>query len=115
MATFHDLTTTQLTQAVQIKEQIEALQERLDALLGGTTPAPTNGQRTVSAATKKKMASAQQARYAKPKAVPSYTISKKAGPAKAAPTKRQFSPETKAKLAAAMKARWAARKKAATE
>lgn len=111
MATFHDLTTTQLKQAVQIREQIDSLQAKLDAVLGGSSPTPTKAKRTMSAATKKKMAAAQQARYAKLKEAPSKTVSKKTAPTKSAPKKREFSPETKAKLAAAMKARWAAKKK----
>ena len=38
MVTFHDLTTAQLKQAVKIREQIEALQAKLDALLGNREP-----------------------------------------------------------------------------
>ena len=112
MPSFHDLTTAQLKQAVQIREQIESLQEKLDALLGGTTsssPAPTKGKRFVSAATKKKMAAAQQARYAKFKSAtskaPVQVVTKKKGGITAA---------GRAKIAAAMKARWAARKKGAS-
>lgn len=114
MATFNDLTTAQLKQAVQIREQIESLQKKLNAILGGASPTVkperSTGKRKLSAATKKKMAAAQQARWAntKGKAAPA-----QAAPTKAAPKKRVFSPETKAKLAAAMKARWAARKKGA--
>ena len=66
MASFHDLTTAQLKQAVSIREQIESLQEKLDTLLGGTAPTtsgPTKGKRVMSAATKRKMAAAQQARW----------------------------------------------------
>ena len=118
MATFHELTTAQLKQAVQIREQIEALQEKLDALLGGTaqtSSGPTKGKRVVSAATKKKMAAAQQARYAKLKTLeaPTKTAAKKSAPATAAPKKKVMSPEAKAKIAAAMKARWEAKKKGA--
>ena len=107
MPTVHDLTTVQLKQAVQIREQIESLQEKLNVLLGGSS-SPTKGKRTVSAATKKKMAAAQQARYAKlkspeaPAKAPVQTVAKKKGGITAA---------GRAKLAAAMKARWAARKK----
>ena len=112
MASFHDLTTAQLKQAVQIREQIESLQAKLNALLGGAAPIKTKvgratGKRTLSAATKKKMAAAQQARWAsiKGKASP-----KKPAPAKASPKKKVMSPEAKAKIAAAMKARWDAKK-----
>ena len=113
MALFHDLTTTQLKQAVQIREQIESLQEKLAALLGGSASTPAKGKRVISAATKRKMAAAQQARYAKVKDTTTKASPKKSAPATAAPKKRKVSPETKAKLAAAMKARWAARKKGA--
>ena len=114
MASLHDLTTAQLKQAVQIREQIESLQEKLDALLGGTSPktssAPTKGKRTVSAATKKKMAAAQQARYAKLKGssakAPVQMVARKKGGITAA---------GRAKLAAAMKARWAAKKKTGSD
>lgn len=108
MPSFQDLTTAQLKQAVQIREQIESLQEKLYALLGGSSSTPTKGKRVVSAATKRKMAAAQQARYAKlkspeaPAKAPVQTVAKKKGGITAA---------GRAKLAAAMKARWAARKK----
>ena len=113
MATFQDLTTAQLKQAVQIREQIESLQEKLSELLAGASPDSTKDKRTMSAATKAKMRTAQQARRAKIKEAPAKAASKKAAPANDPPKKREFSPETKAKLAAAMKARWAARKKGA--
>lgn len=119
MASFHDLTTAQLKQAVQIREQIESLQEKLDALLGGSSTSTkkqkvsrTKGKRTMSPATIEKMRAAQQARWAKING----KSSTKAAPVKAAlkaePKKKGFSAETRAKLAAAMKARWAAKKKA---
>src|SRR5438309_922499 len=100
MTSFHDLTTAQLKDVLQLKERIEFLQEKLSGLQGGSEPAasaPTQGKRVVSAATKKKMAAAQQARYAKQEApVASPTpASKKSTPATAAPRKRTFSPETK--------------------
>lgn len=120
MATFQNLTTAQLKQAVQIREQIESLQGKLDALLGGS---PTSrkakigrikGKRKMSAAGRASIAAAQKARWAKING----KSSAKSAPTKSsntsAPMKRVFSPETKAKLAAAMKARWAARKKGAS-
>ena len=48
MASFHDLTTVQLKQAVQIREEIESLQGKLDALLGGSS-GPTKAKRKMSA------------------------------------------------------------------
>ena len=114
MTALHELT-TRLNAALKIKEQIETLEEKLDALLGGSsTSAPKRklgssaGKRTMSAAVRAKMAAGQKARWAaiKGKASPA-----KAAPAKAAPKKKVMSPEAKAKIATAMKARWAAKKK----
>ena len=70
MLSFQDLTTTQLKQALQIREQIESLQQKLDALLGGptsTSPKKKVGttKRTVSPEGRAKMAAAQKARWAK--------------------------------------------------
>ncbi len=116
MPTFHDLTTAQLKQAVQIREQIESLQEKLDTLLGGAgpvakakqIPGQPKARRKFSAATIEKMRAAQRARYAKlkgsPAKAPVQMVAKKKGGITAA---------GRAKLAAAMKARWAARKKGA--
>jgi hypothetical protein len=62
-----DLTVKQLKRAAAIKEQIEALNKELRAILGGpanTRPAPKK-KRTMSAAAKKKIAAAQKARWAK--------------------------------------------------
>ena len=114
MPSFQDLTTAQLKQALQMREQIESLQQKLNALLGGTSPtssAPTKGKRTFSAATRKKMAAAQQARYAKLKEAPSKAVA----PVNAAFKKKVMSPEAKAKIAAAMKARWAAKRQGAAK
>ena len=117
MATFHELTTRQLKQALQMREQIESLQEKLEALLGGKAPAakpkqkvsrPTQ-KRTMSAAGRARIAEAQKARWAKTKE----TSSPAKATAKSAPKKKEVSDERRAKLSAAMKARWAARKKAA--
>jgi hypothetical protein len=136
-----ELSTSQLRQALQLREQIESLQERLEALLGGSaSPAKSSAKvkaaapaapkrRTMSAATRAKMRAAQQARWGAVKAEETSPAKSKAqgkgngnGKAKAgggaaksnAPTekKRTMTPEGRAKIAAAMKARWAARKSA---
>ena len=110
MASFQDLTTVQLKQALHLREQIETLQLKLDALLSSSSVptkkkvGSTKGKRTISAATIKKMRAAQQARWAHLKSSPaktasmseSKTVSKKKG---------GMTPEGKAKIAAAMKAR----------
>ena len=108
MATFHDLTTAQLKQAVKIREQIESLQKKLEALLGGTAPTDKikrragrpAGKRTVSDEARAKIAAAQKARWAKTKTVPA-----KAPIKMVAKKKSGMTPAGKAKIAAAMKAR----------
>ena len=117
MATFHELTTNQIKQALQIREQIETLQQKLETLLGGTVPAAgpkqkvsrPSRQRTISEAGRAKIAAAQRARWASKQENGSTTKAS----AKAAPTKSAVTAERRAKLSAAMKARWAERKKSA--
>ena len=118
MATYQEFSTAQLRQALQLREQIESLQMKLDGLLGGNgagtsvkakrTVIRSKGRRTMSPEAREKIRVAQQARWAKAKA--------KSAPAKATTkakpkTRGGISAEGRAKLAAAMKARWAARKK----
>ncbi len=121
MPLFQDLTTTHLRQALQIREQIEFLQDKLEALLGGSGATTTvkkkvgrpAGKRTMSAATIEKMRAAQQARWAPLKSSPAKAAA--VSKPKVAPKKKTgMTPEGKAKIAAAMKARWAAKKAAAT-
>ena len=130
MPTFHELSTSQLRQALQLREQIETMQQKLDALLGGGGTGPAvrakgevgrpKGKRTMSADARARIAAAATARWAriKGKAAPAKATAKAAPAktvAKTAPTKSSgLTPEGRAKLAAAMKARWAARKKAAS-
>ena len=60
---------------MQIREQIDSLQQKLDALMGGTAPTAitkkkagrAKGKRTMSAETIEKMRATQQARWAKKK------------------------------------------------
>ena len=107
----HDLTVNQLKRAAAIKEQIEALNKELRAILG--TPANPGAapkkKRTMSASVKRKIAAAQKARWANLRSANPATHSVK-------PTvkakKKTVSPATKAKLSAKLKAYWAAKKKA---
>ena len=119
MASFTNLTTVQLRQALQLREQIESLQQKLEALFAGagtstgtkpkSKPSRTAGKRRMSAEARANMAAAQQARRAKVKTPVS---SAKTTPKK----KRVLTAEGRARIAAAMKARWAAKKGgAATE
>src|SRR5689334_19833631 len=102
-----DLTTNQLKRAAAIKERIDALNRELRAILGqsaNSEPTPTN--RGMSAATKRKIAAAQRARWAKLRRAKPTTA-----PAKpAAKAKRTISPATRAKVSAKMKAYWASKK-----
>jgi len=106
-----DLTVNQLKRAAAIKEQIEALNKELRAILGASTKsgAAPRKKRTMSAATKKQIAAAQKARWANLRranpATQSVTPTMKA-------KKKTVSPATKAKLSAKLKAYWAAKKKA---
>ncbi len=126
MATYQEFSTAQLRQALQLREQIESLQAKLDGLLGGSssgtsakankTATRTKGKRTMSPEAREKIRVAQQARWAKTRAksapAKATTASAKAATTKAQPKARGgLSAEGRAKLAAAMKARWAARKK----
>ena len=113
MATFHELTTSQLKQALQIREQIEALQQKLETLLGGTAPV-ARGKRKVSTPVRKRtMSEAGRARIAEAQKARWANLKGKSSPTKTASKKPAVTDERRAKLSAAMKARWAARKKAA--
>lgn len=81
MSSFHELSTSQLRQALKLREQIESLQQKLAAILGdaGTPPKTAEvksksggrqrkGKRTMSAEARAKIAAAQKARWAKAKA-----------------------------------------------
>ena len=100
-----NLSLDQLKRAVAIKEQIEALESELAGLLGAPKPAaaaPVPGKRSLSAATRAKMAAAHQARWAKIRAA---KATPKAAPK--APATRKMSAAGRARLIAAVKARWA--------
>jgi hypothetical protein len=64
-----DLTPQQLKRAAAVKEQIEALNRKLRSLLDESLPDGTGPSRkqTISAATRRKIAAAQRARWAKRK------------------------------------------------
>ena len=109
----------QLKRAIEIEEKIEELKKELRAVLGGTgftaSPAATSsngakkdrrgGRR--SAATRAKMAAAQQARWAKKNGTVALAEVRAVKSAKSK-KKRTLSPEARAKIAEAQKKRWAA-------
>jgi hypothetical protein len=102
-----DLTVNQLKRAAAIKEQIEALNKELRSILGAPAKSGAVSKRTMSAATKKKIAVAQKVRLANlRRAKPATRSVKPAAKAK----KKTVSPATKAKLSAKLKAFWAAKK-----
>ena len=82
-----------LKKAITLRERIEALERRLAAILGETTPA-ANGRRggnhTMSAAGRARIAAAQRRRWAKQRK-----------------GRRKMSAAAKAKISAVAKARWA--------
>ena len=105
-----DLTISQLKRAAAIKEQIEVLNRELRGILGA--PANTQAARTknssMSAATKRKIAAAQRARWANLRRTNAVTQSARSAPN---PEKKRVSSATRARLSAKLKAYWAAKKK----
>ena len=96
------LTTAQLRRAADLKEKIEALDQELASILGGSasvsvkTPKKKGG---MSAAGRARIAAAQKARWAKVRASKPAT--------KVTAKKNKMSAAGRAKIAAAQKARWA--------
>jgi len=101
-----DLSVSQLKRAASIKETIDKLNRELSSILGksGDPNRAANSSRTMSLASRRKIAAAQKARWAK--------LRRAKSPAHAAkPTaKKTVSPATRKKLAAKLKAYWAAKK-----
>ena len=66
MNSISSLSAQQLRRAAAIKEQIDALENELGKILGGSgTVAASNGKRTMSAGARARIAAAQKARWAK--------------------------------------------------
>ena len=109
---FWDHPIESLEQALSIKKQIAALQEKLGSLFGSHPPSlsgvqtKTKGKRTMSASARARIAAAQRARWAKKKgtAVPAKAVK---NPKK----KGKMSAQGRANIIAAQKARWAKAKK----
>ena len=105
MSTLLSLTSAQLKQAANIKDQIEALTEELNSLLGSTSSAAKPAKRRgMSEAGRARVAAAQRKRWSK--------IKKAKSAAKPVVKKRKMSAEGRAKMAAAAKARRAKAKAA---
>jgi len=109
MSLYSELKIDVLYEAIKIREEIQRLEHKLDALFGNHPPSLSGVQktarRTMSAAGRARVAAAARARWAKIKGIAAKP------PVPAAKKKGGLTPESRAKLAAAMKARWAARKK----
>src|SRR5947209_3053802 len=115
----HPITT--IEEALSIRKQISALQEKLSSLFGSDedeatkgTSSTRKGRRKMSAATIARMRAAQQARWAKKKgrsAGPLTAVAVKSeGKPAASKKRRTMSLESRAKIAAAAKRRWAKKK-----
>src|SRR5437588_6591263 len=65
-----DTSTRALQEAISIRRQIDALENRLSSILGASSPSSSarGGRRRMSAATRAKLAAAARARWAKQKA-----------------------------------------------
>jgi hypothetical protein len=127
MPSSNQLSSNQLRQALQLSEQIESLQQRLDSILGGqgaatgaAAPSPSSKSagggskrtgRKMSPATLAKMRAAQQARWAKIKGAPKAAAIPSSTGSTGGKAKRTMSPRARAKIAAAQRARWAKQEK----
>lgn len=108
MSNIHDLSLSQLRRAVEIKEQIESLEQELASLSGGTVAPPTNGapvKRRMSAAARAKIRAGQIARWARIKGTAGAAVE-----APAVKKKRKVSAAVKARLSEIARKRWAAAK-----
>ncbi|HEV2330830.1 MAG TPA: hypothetical protein VGY56_18780 [Verrucomicrobiae bacterium] len=99
-----NLTPAQLKHAADIKEQIAALENELQAIVrgggGNSVPSPLRSRRNrMSAAGRARIIAAQKARWAK--------FKKSNGGAAPKTKSRRFSAAARAKIAAAARARWA--------
>ena len=121
-----------IEKALEIRKQIEALQESLSEIYGGSTnhvsAEPAKAAKTAkpdkpdkpdkavdgrkgkrSAAARAKMAAAQKARWAKRRGGTT-TLAPAESPVKVGRKRKVMSPEARAKIAAAQRARWARQK-----
>ncbi len=110
--TFGHLSTRNLEQALSIRRKIDALQRRLNNLVGGggggaTTGATRGGRRPgLSAAARAKIAAAARARWAR------FRAGKGKGAKKSGRRRGGITAAGRKRLSQLMKARWAARRKA---
>jgi hypothetical protein len=100
----HHISLKSLEEAISIRRQIDALENRLSSILGTSAPGPSTrvGRRRMSSATRAKLAADARARWARQKAGMKTTPRKKGG----------ITPAGRKRLSQLMKARWAARRQA---
>jgi hypothetical protein len=110
-SSFWDHPVKNIEEALHIRKQIEALQDKLSKIIGGT---PNNLTHSEPKAQKSKNTTARPTSR-KTKAPVASATQPAAAKKPAAKKKSTMSPEARAKIAAAQKARWAAKRKAATE
>lgn len=112
-----DLSLQKLTQALSLRQQISALEEKLSTLFGGSPSSSTGdgrrkggrrSRRAMSPATRAKLAAAARARWARRKGTTATAPAAAAGPRR----RKGLTAAGRRKLSEAMKARWAARRKA---
>jgi hypothetical protein len=108
MHNIKDLTVAQLKLAIELREQIETLQTRLDSIGNGKVGRPPGSlsfkgkKRRMSAKGRARIAAAARARWAE----------FRRGAGKIAGKRKRFNAAARAKLSAAAKARWAKAKAA---
>jgi hypothetical protein len=100
----HNLTSSQLRRAVQIKEHIENLQDEINQMTTTVKPTVVKAAKRskFSAAGIARIRAAQKARWAKVKVAKPTAKTKRVNA-----VKRTMSPAARAKIAAAARARWA--------
>jgi hypothetical protein len=110
-SSFWDHPVKNIEEALHIRKQIEALQDKLSKIIGGTlnniTPAEPKTPKSKKTAAAKPTSQTSKA--------PAASASKSATKKPAAKKKSTMSPEARAKIAEAQKARWAAKREAAAE
>lgn len=114
-----NLSAQQLSRAAQLKEQIEALNSELAAILGGggeVAPSPSSSSgvgrgRGMSAEGRARIAAAARARWAKIRAANGNSLTS-AGGGDQPKKKRTMSASARRKIAAAQRLRWAKQKAA---
>lgn len=98
MAASTNISVRELRKAVTLRERIEALEQQLAAILGGTRAVGSRpGGRKISASGRARIAAAQRLRWSR----------QRSGVKSAKKGRRKFSAAARARISAVAKARWA--------